>query len=165
MQDFAAIDFETANWFKHSVCSVGVVIVRGGKIADKIYSLIRPAPNWYSRHNTAVHGLTKDDTDSAEDFPTVWAKIAPQIAGLPLTAHYAPFDEGCLKAAHKHYGLPYPKYKFHCTCQAARRAFPELPNHKLRTVAERCGYDLKNHHHALADAEACAEIALKVFRD
>ena len=25
-----------------------------------------------------------------------------------------------------------------------------------------CGYNLLNHHHALADAEACAEIALKI---
>ena len=35
-----------------------------------------------------------------------------------------------------------------------------LPNHQLHTVAAACGYDLQNHHHALADAEACAAIAL-----
>lgn len=37
MQDFAAIDFETANNERSSVCSVGVVIVRGGEIVDKFY--------------------------------------------------------------------------------------------------------------------------------
>ena len=37
MQDFAAIDFETANNERSSVCSVGVVIVRGGKIEKKFY--------------------------------------------------------------------------------------------------------------------------------
>ena len=31
MQDFAAIDFETANYCRSSVCSVGVVIERGGE--------------------------------------------------------------------------------------------------------------------------------------
>jgi len=155
MQDFAALDFETANHLQSSVCSVGIVIVRGGKITEKIYSLIRPSPNWYSRFNIGVHGITGDDTDTVEDFPAVWAKIAPRLAGLPLAAHYAPFDESCLKAAHKHYALPYPNYKFHCTCQTAKRVFPDLPNHKLHTVAEHCGYDLRNHHHAPADAEAC----------
>ena len=30
MKDFAAIDFETANYERSSVCSVGVVIVRDG---------------------------------------------------------------------------------------------------------------------------------------
>ena len=38
MQDFVAIDFETANGRRSSVCSVGIVIVRGGEIVDKFYS-------------------------------------------------------------------------------------------------------------------------------
>ena len=36
MQDFVAIDFETANGRRSSVCSVGIVIVRGGEIVDKL---------------------------------------------------------------------------------------------------------------------------------
>ena len=40
MKDFAAIDFETANQQRTSVCSVGIVIVRDGEIADSYYSLI-----------------------------------------------------------------------------------------------------------------------------
>ena len=35
MQDFAAIDFETANFERSSVCSVGVVIVRATRVRDK----------------------------------------------------------------------------------------------------------------------------------
>ena len=42
MRDFAAIDFETANSERTSICSVGVVIVRDGEMADRFYSLIRP---------------------------------------------------------------------------------------------------------------------------
>ena len=56
MKDFAAIDFETANGKRTSVCSVGVVIVRNGKIVKKIYRLIRPCPNYYTQWTTAVHG-------------------------------------------------------------------------------------------------------------
>lgn len=44
ISDFAAIDFETANQHRSSVCSVGVVVVRGGIIVDKYYSLIYPRP-------------------------------------------------------------------------------------------------------------------------
>ena len=106
MKDFAAIDFETANSQRSSVCSVGVVIVRGGRITDKIYRLIRPAPNYYSRWTTEIHGLTRSDTDSAADFPEVWAEIAPLIEGLPLVAHNSPFDEGCLRAAFERWGWP-----------------------------------------------------------
>jgi DNA polymerase-3 subunit epsilon len=164
MKNFAAIDFETANYNPSSVCSVGVVIVRDEQIAEKIYRLICPEPEWYSYWNTRVHGLTAEDTQSVPVFPSVWAEIAPKIAGLPLVAHNSPFDEGCLRAVHRVYQMDYPDYAFRCTCRASRRIFgKELPNHQLHTVAARCGYDLKNHHHALADAEACAWIAMKVF--
>jgi DNA polymerase-3 subunit epsilon len=164
MTDFAAIDFETANYNPSSVCSIGVVIVRDGKIADKIYRLIRPEPEWYSHWNTRVHGLTSADTAQSPVFPQVWEEIAPQIAGLPLVAHNSPFDERCLQAAHRVYQMEYPGYEFHCTCRASRRTFgKELPNHQLHTVAGHIGFDLKNHHHALADAEACAAIALNIL--
>jgi len=162
MQDFAAIDFETANWSRSSVCSVGIVIVRGGEIVDRFYSLIQPAPNYYNRRNTEVHGLTRSDTDGQPTFPEVWAQVEGRIAGLPLVAHNRPFDEGCLKAAFEEYGMEYPGYQFHCTLAASRRVL-DLPSHCLDVVAAACGYDLENHHHALADAEACAAIALKIL--
>lgn len=163
MLDFAAIDFETANGRRSSICSVGVVVVEGGQVAGSVHRLIRPRPNFYSRFTTDIHGMVYEDTLYAPDFPDVWYEIAPKILGLPLVAHNSPFDEGCLRAAFELYEMRYPDYAFHCTCRAARRAFPHLPNHKLPTVASHCGYDLEHHHHALADAEACAAIALKIL--
>lgn len=163
LKDFVAIDFETANRSRQSVCSVGIVVVRDGKIADTFYSLIHPTPDYYSSFCTAVHGLTADDTDTAPDFPHVWEKVEDRIAGLPLVAHNSPFDEGCLRAVFEEYGMRYPGYRFYCTLRQSRRMIKGLPNYQLHTVSAYCGYDLANHHHALADAEACAHIALKVF--
>lgn len=164
MKDFAAIDFETANQNRTSVCSVGIVIVENGGITDELYSLIHPTPNFYSYWNTQIHGLTCNDTDSAKDFPDVWAEIAPRIQGLNLVAHNSPFDESCLKAVFRLYGMEYPDYQFFCTCRASRKVFgKELPNHQLQTVAKYLGYDLTKHHNALADAEACAWIARKIL--
>ena len=62
MNSFAAIDFETANHYPTSVCSVGVVVVRNGEVTEKFYSLIKPEPEFYSYWNTRVHGLTMNDT-------------------------------------------------------------------------------------------------------
>lgn len=165
MKDFAAIDFETANGYRSSVCSVGVVIVRDGKIVDKFYKLIHPVPNYYSPDNISVHGIHKEDTEAEDTFPEVWAEVAPRIEGLPLVAHFSRFDEGCLKAAFTRFEMDYPGYRFYCTCMASRRVFGKhLPNHKLDTVAAYCGYDLRNHHHALADAEAAAMCVLGMER-
>ena len=164
MRDFAAIDFETANEWPSSVCSVGIVVVRGGEIVDRFYSLIHPEPEYYQWFCRQVHGLGPEDTEDAPVFPDVWEKIEPLIEGLPLVAHNARFDEGCLKQVFRVYRMDYPNYTFYDTLSASGRPFGRLlPNHQLQTVAAACGYDLMNHHHALADAEACAYIAMKLL--
>ena len=138
MERFAAIDFETANNQRSSICSVGIAIVEDNKVIDSIYSLVRPTPNFYTRWTTAVHGITMQDTFDAPDFEEVWAGIAAKLQDIPLVAHNSPFDEGCLKAAHLAYDLAYPKYQFYCTCRLSRRMYPScqeyytLPLHRCR---------------------------------
>jgi DNA polymerase-3 subunit epsilon len=182
LRDFIAIDFETANEHPSSVCSVGVVMVRHGKIEDSFYGLIQPEPNYYSWFCQRVHGLSCRDTDDALVFPKVWHQVEERIvdvffsgqlafdnrtdliASIPFVAHNARFDEACLKAVFRVYQMDYPDYLFCDTLSAARRQFGySLPNHQLQTVAAACGYDLQRHHHALADAEACAVIALNLL--
>jgi DNA polymerase-3 subunit epsilon len=163
MKDFAAIDFETANYSRTSVCSVGVIIVRENQFVDSFYSLIQPEPDYYNYRCTQVHGLTCSDTEDAPVFPVVWKQIAPKIAGLPLVAHNSSFDENCLKAVFRCYQMDYPDYQFYDTLRVSRRVLPDLENHQLQTVAAVCGYDLTRHHNALADAEACAWIAKKIL--
>ena len=162
--DYACIDFETANENPCSVCSVGIVWVKGDSIVDRFYSLIQPEPNYYSRGCRMVHGLGPEDTDDAPVFPHVWEQVEEMLEGLPLVAHNAGFDEGCLKAVFRVYQMDYPDYVFYDTLKGSRDYFGRtLPNHQLQTVAAACGYELEHHHNALADAEACAYIAMTVW--
>ncbi|MCM1178552.1 MAG: 3'-5' exoribonuclease [Bacteroidales bacterium] len=172
MKDFIAIDFETANECPSSVCSIGAVLVRDGKIVKSFYSLIRPEPEYYKWFCQRVHGITEEETRDAQCFPSVWTEMERTLAGeegmesldLPFVAHNSRFDENCLKSVFRVYRMNYPGYIFHDTLCASRRHFGcSLPNHQLQTVAEACGYALTNHHHALADAEACAAIACKIL--
>lgn len=163
LQDFAAIDFETANEQRSSICSVGLVVVRNGAITDRYYSLVQPEPNYYRRRNSMIHGLKEKDTANEQVFSEVWMQLSPLIEGLPFVAHNKGFDESCLKAAFRTYRMDYPDYVFYCTLAESRRQLKHLSNHQLHTVAESCGYILTDHHHALADAEACAEIALQLL--
>lgn len=82
---------------------------------------------------------------------------------LCLVAHNKAFDEGCLKAVFGVYRMDYPSYKFYDTLRASRLRLPQLENHQLHTVEAACGYQLEHHHHALADAEACAWIAREIL--
>ncbi len=163
MESFVAIDFETANQYRSSVCSVGIVVVEHGIIKDSFYHLIKPNPNFYCRWATDIHGITYWDTINAQTFPEVWESIAGKISDLPFVAHNSSFDESCLKAVYQLYNMPYPNYPFHCTCRMAKRMFPHLKNHQLHTVSTHVGFELKKHHNALADAEACAEIAMRIL--
>ena len=160
IRDFIAIDFETANQQPSSVCSIGVVMVRNGQVADSFYSLIHDAPVFskvWQQLEEKIADVFFSDLQTIDD-------IHYQIATIPFVAHNARFDEGCLKAVFRVYQMDYPDYRFYDTLAAARRQFGHsLPNHQLHTVAAACGYDLQNHHHALADAEACAAIALYIL--
>ena len=79
MQNFVAIDFETANFKPSSVCSVGICIVKDGEIVDNYYSLIRPVPNYYNQRCQDVHGLGPSDTNDAPEFPEAWAEAIDRI--------------------------------------------------------------------------------------
>ena len=103
--------------------------------------------------------ICHEDTDDAPVFPKVWAQIEPMIEGLPLVAHNTPFDEGCQKALFRVYQMDYTDYEFYDTLCVSRRVLPDLENHQFQTVAAACGYELEDHHHALADAEVCAWVA------
>lgn len=164
LRDFAAIDFEAANGEVTSACSIGLVIVEDDEIAERFYSLIKPVPNKYDFFTTKVHGITYKDTNHAELFPEVWDNVKDKVKGLPMVAHGISFDERVLKALHELYHIPYPNFKFYCTHLGSQQLVPDLENHKLQTVAKHFGYDLaKNHHNAVADAEACAVIAMNIF--
>ena len=164
LRNFAAIDFEGANGEVTSACSMGLVIVRDDEIVDRFYSLIKPVPNRYDFFTTKVHGITYKDTNHAPLFPEVWDQVKDKVKGLSMVAHGISFDERVLKALHELYHIPYPNFMFYCTHLGSQQLVPELENHKLQTVAKHFGYELaKNHHNAVADAEACAVIAMNIF--
>ena len=133
MERFAAIDFETANGKRSSICSIGIAIIEDNKVVDSIYTLVRPYPNFYTRFTTAVHGITMQDTIGSPDFEEAWAGIAGKLRDIPLVAHNSPFDEGCLRAAHEAYDLAYPKYQFivPAVCQGVCILFWSTINYKL----------------------------------
>ena len=109
-----------------------------------------------------MHGISAKDTDNAPLFPEVWAQAKEIIGDLPLVAHNRAFDFSCLKNVFAAYDMGQPDYEFYCTLIAARQKLPNLPNHRLDTLSRYFDITL-NHHHALSDAEACAQLALRLL--
>ena len=70
--DFIAIDFETANRYKNSVCSLGMVYVKNNIITKKKYFLIKPPKFYFDPFNIKIHGIKPDDVKDKDSFPIVW---------------------------------------------------------------------------------------------
>jgi len=157
MNEFVAIDFETATQASESAISIGLVKFRDFKAVDSYYSLIRP-PELYIRPDfTQIHGLTIDDVQDAPPFPDMWENVRRFIGALPLAAHHAPFDMGVLRALFLHYAIAIPELRYFCTCVLSRRVWPELHSHALTALARHFDIVYKAHN-ALDDAETCGKL-------
>lgn len=160
MQNFIAIDVETANYNPSSICAVGCAKVVDGKVVDTFYSLVHPEPDWYVGRFIAIHGITDEQTYNAPTFDLVWKHIEEWSEGLPFVAHNAAFDYKCICSAARIYQMEIPE-RFYCTLAAARKKISrwKCPSKSLPNLCQFLGIDFSNHHNALADAVGCAEIA------
>ena len=167
MENFVAIDVETANNHPESICAIGAVKVTCGAITDRFYELVKPEPEYYFRHFTEkIHGISRQMTENSPTFDVVWKHLCPMIGNPPLVAHNKAFDEKCIKTAHRVYRMDYPDYTFLCTLLTARRKIPRTicPSFSLPCLCDFLGIPFYNHHNALADAEACAKIAMVLLK-
>ena len=154
---FAAIDFETANAAEDSACSIGVAMVREGRIESLETRLIRPPTRNF--RFTYVHGLTWGDVRKAPRFDSVWAEFSTALSNMEFfCAHNAPFDRRVLHACCDRYGVERPAKRFQCTVDLARSQWGIYPT-KLPDVCRKLKIPL-NHHEAGSDAKACAQIVL-----
>lgn len=166
MKSFVAIDVETANYNPTSICSIGAVKVVDGVVVARFHEYVKPEPNWYVRRfSEEIHGISRRQTDSARNFCDVWPDVEAFAQGLPFVAHNKAFDEKCIRECHRCYGMTYPDYPFYCTLQAARRSIPRgmCTSYSLPRLCEFFAIPFYNHHDALADAEACARIAMAIL--
>lgn len=157
--DFVAIDFETANASRSSVCSMAAITVEKGKIVRSAYSLIRPPVLKFDFRNIQVHGIRPEQVMNKPTFDQLWERIRPHLENKIVIAHNAAFDMGVLRSILREYSLPMPAFRHACTVQIAKKAWPGGENYKLNTLAQRFQIAFE-HHHALHDARTCAQIAL-----
>ncbi len=160
MNSITCFDFETATSAMTSACALGIVVIEKNEIIHSEYHLIKPPRNRYDADNIAIHGITPEMTQDAPDFAEIWPKIRHYF-DYHIAAHYANFDIKVLAALLKRIEAREPDPLVYCTCIAARQRFPELRNHKLPTVCKKLGIKL-DHHDALSDARAVAEIMIKM---
>jgi len=159
----ASIDFETANDRRTSMCAASVAVFENGKLVESPYWLVKPPKGhgWFIPEWTRdIHGLSWFDVQDAPEFPQIATAFLELLTSADIViAHYARFDMEVLMQTLDHFQLPKPTFRYLCTCTLARRVWPELPNHRLNTLAAHIGCELQ-HHHAQSDAVAAGRVML-----
>jgi len=154
---FTAIDFETAQGARWSICQVGIVRVENGEIIKSISKLIKPPGNEYQKSNTQIHGINCEITENSPTFHEVWSEIKEYIEEQLVVAHNSDFDIDCLKNTLQYYDLPFPNMNIDCTYRRT--------NLKLDDLCNSLDIPLDKHHDACCDAMACAKAYLKLLNN
>jgi DNA polymerase III epsilon subunit-like protein len=159
--DFTAIDFETANSYRGSPCSVGLVKVRDSQIVDESFTLIRPPArfDYFDGFNTSLHDISAAMVTGAPSWQEVADWIVRYAESDTLVCHNAGFDIGVIRYACMADDIPWPSVDFLCTLVLARRAW-RLPSYRLPFVADQCEVHFRQHHQASEDARCAALIAV-----
>ena len=152
LSSYTAIDFETAQGKRWSICQVGFVRVENQIITEQLSILVQPPNNYYWNNFIDIHGISPEQTADAPTFDKIWHLIEPFIKNQNVVAHNGfAFDFHCLKQTLEYYEILSPEFTGHCTYK--------IYGDNLASLSRQYKIDL-NHHDALSDAKACSELFL-----
>lgn len=160
---FIAIDFETANANRHSPCELGMVKVEDFKIIEKKSFLIRPKDNSFDFFNTKIHGIDESMVADAPEFDKIYNELKADLESYPILMHNASFDISVLRSTLKLYDIEFPFLNYSCTYRMAKECLPGQLSYKLNSICAHLNIPLE-HHRALNDAVACAQVAIHFFQ-
>jgi DNA polymerase III epsilon subunit family exonuclease len=154
---FCALDIETTgiNPVFHRIVDIGIVKFNMTGIIDKFESLINPGIP-IPAETTMIHGITDEMVKSS---PLISEKIVPVIDFIRnshLVIQNPEFDLSFIEMTCRKNNIKIKLDAFD-TVRLARKALPDLKNHKLETLSNHFGIT-GDPHRALPDAFACAEI-------
>lgn len=161
------IDFETTGSAPGQgarATEIAAVRVADGRIVDHYQSLMHSGA-WVPPFIEALTGISNAMLASAPPAEQVMQEVLRFADGQPLVAHNAAFDRAFWRAEAQRAGAAPAQadMPFACTVRLSRRLFPQVPNHRLGTLAAWHGLpDCGRAHRALADATTTAHLLLRL---
>lgn len=159
MARFVAIDVETANARRASICQIGLVVYENRKIVDEWSTLVDPEDE-FNVINVGIHGIGRKSVASAPKLPEVYAEVARRVSGA-CVASYGDFDRSAFLQAGARYSLPALDARWLDLQHVVKEAWPPeftSDGWALKKVCAQLGVELTQHHDALADARAAGDV-------
>ena len=162
---FTAIDVETANPSRASICQIGLAQVSEGRVGKPISILVNPEEP-FGQVQTGIHGIDESAVRNAETLKDLYPRFRELIRGGILVSHSS-FDRQALEQATGKYGLEMPQVRWLDSGRIARAAWPERygrDSWSLKKIADDLGISFQ-HHEAGEDAGVAALIVLQACSD
>lgn len=152
-KNYVVLDVETTgySWEEDEIIEIGCLKVVGGEIVDTFSTLVNPR-RLISPSITRLTGISNEMVKDAPVMAEIIAELHAFIGNLPVVAHNAAFDGGFLRRAYEVHSIPAAPIVMADTLRLSRRAFPDLPNHKLETIIRFFALSDSQTHRALDDA-------------
>ena len=157
-QDYVVVDIETTGSWSNGdrITEIGAVKVRNHRIVDEWHSLLNPQRAIPAKI-IQLTGITNEMVRDAPLFAEVADSFMQFMADGIFVAHNVSFDYGFMAYEFERIGrrFRFPKL---CTCSGMRRRYPGHKSYGLGKLCEMYGISLANHHRALCDARASAQL-------
>ncbi|MBA4698223.1 MAG: PolC-type DNA polymerase III [Ruminococcus sp.] len=158
---YIVFDLETTGFsaIKDKIIEIGAVKVVNGEVVDRFSTFVnpkRPIPF----EITQLTGITDEMVIESPDIETILPQFLEFAGDGVLVAHNAGFDIGFIEQNCRYQEIA-PHFVYVDTVALARVLLPTLSRYKLNVVAKALGIPLENHHRAVDDAKATAEIFMK----
>ncbi|MGE7992056.1 3'-5' exonuclease [Pseudomonas sp. NPDC089554] len=167
-QRWVVLDLETSglNLNRDQVLSIGAVAIEDGAIdLGRQFERTLHRPEQKTNSSVLIHGLGPSALAAGCDPAEALVELMEFIGDSPVLAFHAPFDQGMLARALKESLGHRLQHTFLDVAELAPLLNPEtvLREAGLDDWVARFGLEVQARHHASADAQVTAELALILF--
>lgn len=162
--DFVALDVETANPDRSSICQIGIATFRNGDLVDCWESLVAPAGE-FSPFNVSIHGIDRRRVRTAPRWEEIYPHVASRLESQIVVSHTS-FDRHALTQACACCGLSICECRWLDSAEIARNAWPQFSRsgYGLTNLAAYFGFQYRAHD-ALEDAKCAGWVVLKAIAE
>lgn len=161
LTSYAVVDLEaTGTGARASIIQVGIVIVEQGQVVTSFATDVNPHQA-LDDHIRSLTGITDEQLGKAPTFSQVAGQIYDLIKDRVFVAHNVHFDANLLaeQLFWEGYELKTPRVD---TVELAQLCFPTVDKYNLSALSEFLGIELSAAHQAIDDAQATAQLFIRI---
>lgn len=161
-QTYVVVDLETTGMVSsfNRITEIGAVKIKGNQIIETFRTLLNPGRS-IPLNIQQLTGITPEMVKNAPRFEEVAEKFLEFTKGAIFVAHNVNFDYSFLQLEFQRLEQRFVR-PYICTKAGMKKYYPGNASYGLKNLSQQYNIALENHHRALSDAEAAAQLLLLI---